>query len=472
VVGAALAACAEGTTSPTSRLSASEGPSLTREGLSEGTALRVTKTATGFYEERRDYDWTLTKRVKEIMDEKPGRGMFDIGSTTDVEIPPQEVRWIEYEINAARDEGTLKRSAGVRGEICVKNEGDQATKDLAIVDVVRAQKGGERFEDVTTTRVDVSAKPVLQPGERHCYPYEIAFSRVNGAKKYRNTARVSIANYAGHSKKADNCDSDDEESGAEGSKAHGAKADFKLPETPVPGAAMDAQALIHDGLNADNEGARTGPCAEHFYLYWCSTGTEHEPWPVDGTRTITFIIDMHNFWGCGDSFDFKNTATLTEGGTSVGASGTQRSAEASVRVTSGACAPNPGCTEKAGFWKQTSNLWPDERVDWPMFIDWNWKVRTGTEFFDSGKTWQQTLDAAARSGDAYLGLAQQYIAATLNRANGAAMPQNVREAYAAAAHYLSLLPDQRALTRSEKLGEWAYLLASYNEGKQGVPRCK
>jgi hypothetical protein len=452
---AALVGCADGTTVP--RLSPA-APSLTKTGAYAGTTLSATKTATGFYEERLDYEWTLTKRVEDIMDEGPS-GMFSTGSTSEVRIPRREVRWIEYVIDAERREGSTKQVAGVRGQICVKNTGGAATQGLKIVDVVQVKKGGGHFTNYKSVSVNVSAKPVLAANESYCYPYEMLLDRVSGAQ-YRNTARVTIDNYDGHEAEYGPCD-DDEGDDDRADKSSGVKVSFSIPATPSAGPPMDADAVIHDGMKVDNRADRSGPCAEHFYLYFCTTNTSRDEWYLTQAKNhITYVIDMHNFFGCDDAFDFPNTAELIEGGAS--GSGVRRTAYTNLRITSDACAPPPGCVRTDDYWKQSSHKWPDEPVE-PSWI------RNEYEFFDSGKTWQQTV--ASRSDELYAALAREYVAASLNRANGAAMPANVREAYAASAHYFSLLPGERALTSRGSLAGWFTVLQSYNEGKKGIPSC-
>jgi hypothetical protein len=425
--------------------------SLTKSQGATGTTLKVQKSATGFRESRLDYDWTLTKHVKAIMDDKPERGgMYALPSTSEVEIPRGETRWIEYEISATRDQGTMRIISGVRGQICVTNSGQVATKDLRVVDVIRTSAGLA----LKSVALDVSAKPVLQAGETYCYRYEIPMDVVAGAQ-YQNVAQVTITNAIGH----------------EGSEfnpygeAAGATAQFSIPSMASQGPPIDATALVRDGLNVDNVASRSGPCAEHFYLYYCSTNTEQDPWKFTGTGTVEFMVDINNTFACGDSFDFTNTAILEEGAGIDASSHTLRNATAVVRVTSGPCPPGLGCTLTKGYWKQTFHDWPG------MGLYPNQPTRYDIEFFDSHRSWQETLDAQPERGDPYIRLAQQYIAATLNRANGAAMPNNVREAYAAAAHWFSIPPQERALISDELLNSWASLLASYNEGKQGVPHC-
>jgi uncharacterized protein affecting Mg2+/Co2+ transport len=83
----------------------------------------------------------------------------------------------------------------VSGIITVKNMGEVATRDLKIVDVVQI-KTGNKYIDVVTTDIDVSAKPILNPGASFAYPYKIVLTPIAGAQ-YRNVAQVTITNHSG-----------------------------------------------------------------------------------------------------------------------------------------------------------------------------------------------------------------------------------------------------------------------------------
>jgi len=86
--------------------------------------------------------------------------------------------------------------AGVEGEICVYNNGGAPTENLALLDVIQVMTGADPFSDYLATPLDLSEKPVLDPGEIHCFPYVITFLPLEGAT-YRNVARVTITNHSG-----------------------------------------------------------------------------------------------------------------------------------------------------------------------------------------------------------------------------------------------------------------------------------
>jgi len=337
-------------------------------------------TATGFRERRVDYDWTLSKRVKDIMSETPDGAMFMLPSTSEVEVPLQQVRWIEYEISAQRNQGSVRTMTGVRGEVCLTNSGNAATANLAVAIAVQAKSSGQ-YTDVTAAPVDVSSEPVLSIGETFCYPYEITFPSLTNAE-YRTQAHVIISNAAGHS---------DQKYDSGGASTGGTT--FTVPSVTTDGPAMDTEATVDDGGDVNhNSGTLRGPCAEIYYLWGCSTPDDLNPWHFSGSGRVSYVVDMQNNFSCGDSFDFTNTATLTEG-----SSGTHRSAHATLHITSSKCGPAKGCTLTLGYWKQPFHQWPDEML-------WSWSHVRNIDFFDSGRNWQATLDAAPK-GDAYLILA-------------------------------------------------------------------
>lgn len=453
-----VSSCADGPTNPRFSLNPADASNQAKAGSKAGTTLSATKTATGFNETHREYDWTLEKHVKEIMDEKPGRGMYALPSTSEVEIPKGEARWIEYEIIATRNQGTTIRATGVRGEVCVTNGGSVATEGLQILDVIQTKSGGSNYQDLKSQAIPVAQKAVLVAGESYCYPYEITFTGTPGSQ-YRNTARVTITNHSGHLGSPF----------GPAANGDGVKADFSMPTHASEIAAVDADAVIHENIGANDQSSSIAPCSQIFYHYWCSTGSPNE-WQLTASGSVTYILDLYNFFGCGDSFDFVNTATLTEGGTSPTASGRQTTATSSLHVTSPACDTHEGCTHSVPYWKDLNHSWPDQTSGYKVLTGWNWTIRTMNAYFDSGRSWQQVLDGNA-GANAYSTLAQNYIAATLNDASGAQMPASVRSAYTAAARYFSLSPAQRATVENSTLSAWNSVLAAYNTGGAGVPRC-
>ncbi|OGC81870.1 MAG: hypothetical protein A2V81_04740 [Candidatus Abawacabacteria bacterium RBG_16_42_10] len=171
-----------------------------------GTTLTTSKTADGHM--TRTYDWTIEKSVS-----PSSLDMFR-GDSADV----------EYTVTINKDEGTDTYS--VSGEICVTNGGEVSTENLTIVDEVQYKVGSGQFDELTSSSIDMSSKPVLGPGESHCYPYTISFTPVNNAS-YRNVAHITITNHSGWLPGGNNCPGTDP--CAFGPEP---KDDFDLPSTP------------------------------------------------------------------------------------------------------------------------------------------------------------------------------------------------------------------------------------------------
>lgn len=118
-----------------------------------------------------------------------------------------------------------------------------------------------------------------------------------------------------------------------------------------------------------------------------------------------------------------------------------------------------GCTRTQGYWKNHAD--PTKKQ-----FDTTWNSYLTKAFFNSGKNYLQMLNTAPK-GDAYIILAHQFIAAELNVAAGASMPQDVLDAWNAAKAYF----EGGSATRTKVL-TWAELLDDYNNGKVGPGHCE
>ena len=126
------------------------------------------------------------------------------------------------------------------------------------------------------------------------------------------------------------------------------------------------------------------------------------------------------------------------------------------------CTP-AGCVQTQGYWGNKPN------VVWPAAYS-----RTAP-FFSSGLSWQKVLDTPPR-GSGYNMLAQQYIAAVLNRAAGATAPAGVQAVIDRTSTWLrsgatmaACGPGQCPVQKT-----WAATLDAYNDGRYpGGPKgCK
>jgi hypothetical protein len=116
--------------------------------------------------------------------------------------------------------------------------------------------------------------------------------------------------------------------------------------------------------------------------------------------------------------------------------------------------PPAGCTYTQGYWKN--------HAPWPAPYSPN------ATFYVSGQTWVNVLKTPVK-GNAYYILAYQFIAATLNGANGASAPANVQQTMTDAAAYFAN-PGASSLTKAD-LTSMGGLLDNYNNGLLGVPHC-
>lgn len=138
------------------------------------TTLQAEKTASGSIST--SYDWTIDKSVV------PETWNFFKGDTGTS----------NYTITVTKSQGTVS-TAIVEGQICVKNTGNIPTEGLEILDIITNSTGV-----VSSVSVDVSGKPVLNPGEEYCYPYSVDLSSINPDDDYYNKAQINITNYEGN----------------------------------------------------------------------------------------------------------------------------------------------------------------------------------------------------------------------------------------------------------------------------------
>jgi hypothetical protein len=127
-----------------------------------------------------------------------------------------------------------------------------------------------------------------------------------------------------------------------------------------------------------------------------------------------------------------------------------------------ACRENLGCTYTQGYWKNHATNWP-----------------TGYEpsalFYSSGQTWLQVLWTEPKGGNAYYILAHQYIAAVLNKANGAYVPAEIQSILTSAASWFSTSNPSSCAEKGscQPQKNWAAVLDTYNRGEYpgGPPHC-
>lgn len=161
-----------------------------------GTGLSATVTASG--SQVLSYGWHVTKSVSPgtlnlWQGFQPGTG-WPAGQQYWQAVQVTDTGTAHYTVTATKDGGTLG-TASASGNITVTNSGGAATNGLVITADLQQQP---KTPVVTGASVDVSAHPVLQPGETESYPYTITLpgAPVAGAT-YKVTAQVTILNHSG-----------------------------------------------------------------------------------------------------------------------------------------------------------------------------------------------------------------------------------------------------------------------------------
>jgi hypothetical protein len=239
-----------------------------------GTTISATKTV--FAHWTRTYQWTIEKSVDP-----------DVWDLT------QGGSWIStYTITVTQTGYTDTYT--LSGEICVTNGGDVATQSLAITDDLQINPNTPLSTGVP---VDVSAKPILAPGESYCYAYSQTFNGAPVAGTYKNTAHVTIMNHSGH---------------------------LGTPYGPSPSATTtmpNSPDIVNDVVHVDDTNG--------YEWTFSASGSE--------TYTKTFT--------CADVGENTNTATIQETG---------QYSEATVTVTCQAGA----CTRTIGYWKNHDGSGP------------------------------------------------------------------------------------------------------------------
>ena len=144
-----------------------------------GTTLVADVTAEAYWEIA--YEWSIDKSVTpEEWD------LFRGDSGTSL-----------YTIEVTK--GEQAENAWIEGEVCVENAGDVATEDLMIV--IELFNGQPPPDDlIDSFELDISEKPVLDPGEEYCYAYTamIPADKIFAGGNYKITANVTITNHSGH----------------------------------------------------------------------------------------------------------------------------------------------------------------------------------------------------------------------------------------------------------------------------------
>ncbi|MGQ0643501.1 MAG: hypothetical protein ACT4P6_22365 [Gemmatimonadaceae bacterium] len=126
----------------------------------------------------------------------------------------------------------------------------------------------------------------------------------------------------------------------------------------------------------------------------------------------------------------------------------------------------PSCTLTQGYWKNHEERW-DDVGDGMVFL-------TTDAFYNSGAGNLTVLATPPKGGNAYLQLAHQFIAASLNLNGALSGVAEVDDAMAGAAAYFSGeaagIPNPSGDIRNQ-LQAWASVLDNFNNGGIGPGHC-
>lgn len=302
----------------------SDGTSGARSAVAagmSGTSVRASKTATGFYEHRIDYDWSVEKRA----------------SQSSMTVRPGSSDAVDFTIQVTRVGSTERDVFGVRGQIYVMNHGAVPTEGLTIHDEVRCNLGSGGW--VIVASQDITPSVQLAAGDWEYYDYDIEFtSPVAPGTHCRNTAHVTITNHSGH---------------------------LGEPFGPSPSANFDIPAAATEVRLDTAVDVSDAPSCPSGYA--CTPSTSG-PWHFTGDGSVTYSITVRTPSSaiCGTTVEMNNTATLTELD-----SGRMSSDSESVSVYTGDCTfalfsdagsgddggvTYQGCTP--GYWKNHIDSWP------------------------------------------------------------------------------------------------------------------
>ncbi len=174
-----------------------------------------------------------------------------------------------------------------------------------------------------------------------------------------------------------------------------------------------------------------------------------------GTTQETAITYPYSVEGAPLSGSIRNVASIkieNHSGSLGSAFGPEP--KATFAGTVAACPTSGGCSYTQGYWGNKPG------VTWPS------PFSRDSVFYLSGQSWQQVMDTPVNVSQGYYQLSHQFIAATLNKANGAIVPSGVQDTLTAATAWLTSNAPS-ACTANGSCGTqktWAAILDLYNRG--------
>lgn len=389
---------------------------LVTPGGQSGTTLQDQYiTGTAYWET--PYTWTINKT----------------GPTTGFTLKIGETTTGSYNVRIQNTEGTT--TAYIKGVIYEKNGGDVATENLKITyDVQTKDAAGPWYTISTANSVDVSSNPILDPNEggTYNYQYNIPEEYRDPGREFRVIAHVTITNHSGHL---------GDEWGPTFSTPH--------PETDPQPTLPASPTLIDETVTVSDD--------KYGSLGTFTVGQNID---ANGYVDIPYSITIGPYSAPGD-YIFKNTANFETTDTHTTGSD---SWEVPVWVQS-SCG-----TYTIGYWKTHAGFTGNN----PDVVSSKLPILLGTPGGTKSvnvTNANQAVTLLSMSGDASNGINKLYaqlLAAKLNQANGATVPDTVNNVITNADNFLAKYnnEDWNSLTKNQKQQVliWMNNLDQYNNG--------
>lgn len=434
-----------------------------------GTTLTASKTAATYEIQTDTYTWEI---------------MHHSATAECITIPRGECAFLApMVVDAVRMLSSRTTRTIINGSVTVTNGGAVATTALVITDMLQVQSacttGG--FVDFYASVIDVSARPVLLPGETWSYPYELDTALMTGydaSCNYRNAAFVTITNHAGWLPGCPGqCPGPDDCPFGPGANGGGVKADV-IPSTGVTVIEIHEEVAIRNLVL----------CPAGFNCTSLPAGDVLIPTPdvctFDGTfaQCVTFVQVCNVNVTCDTNVtvvDYFQLVSLNEATPLV---------ITSNRIESPVCTgPCPvGCTLTIGYWKTHAGFTGNnaDRVTQYLPITLGCPPPQYAKGANVTSAAQSTaiLTFSALAGGAANGLnkvAAQLLATKLNVANGAAVSPTVVAAMNGGDSYLCQYGFNAGAWTSlsngvkSSINQVATALDTYNNGLagDGVTHC-